>query len=98
VLRRVVQDWPRGARLGVAVVAGDTRSSVGATVTDLSGGHGVGFRPRGVALGLAHIRPAIVFCERPIGEHGAAVMLARQEFGCARAALGCASVLAQAQA
>ncbi len=84
VLRRVVQGLAGAARdSGVAVVAGDTKV-VGRGDCDgiYLAATGVGFRPRGVALGLAHIRPGDrILVSGPIGEHGAAVMLARQEFG-----------------
>ena len=102
VLRRVVQGLAGAARdSDVAVVAGDTKV-VGRGDCDgiYLAATGVGFRPRGVALGLAHIRPGDrILVSGPIGEHGAAVMLARQEFGL-RGELhsDAASVLAQAQA
>ncbi len=102
VLRRVVEGLASAARdSGVVVVAGDTKV-VGRGDCDgiYLAATGVGFRPRGVALGLAHIRSGDrILVSGPIGEHGAAVMLARQEFGL-RGDLqsDAASVLAQAQA
>jgi hydrogenase expression/formation protein HypE len=102
VLRRVVQGLASAARdSGVAVVAGDTKV-VGRGDCDgiYLAATGVGFRPRGVALGLAQIQSGDrILVSGPIGEHGAAVMLARREFGL-RGDLesDAASVLAQAQA
>ncbi len=68
---------------------------------------GVGFRPRGVSLGMDRVRAGdrilvsgSIDEERPIsiGDHGAAVMLAREEFGL-RSDLrsDAASVFAEAQ-
>jgi len=102
VLRRVVQGLAGAARdSDVFVVAGDTKV-VGRGDCDgiYLAATGVGFRPRGVALGLARIRPGDqILISGPIGEHGAAVLLARQEFGLRGDLLSdAASVLPQAQA
>ncbi len=102
VLQRVVQGLAGAARdSGVGVAAGDTKvvgrgdcDGIYLAVT------GVGFRPREVSLGLGRIRAGDrILVSGPIGEHGAAVMLARQEFGL-RGDLqsDAASVLAEAQA
>ena len=85
----------------MAVVAGDTKV-VGRGDCDgiYLAATGIGFRPRGRRLGLDRIRAGDrILVSGPIGEHGAAVMLARQEFGL-RGDLqsDAASVLAQAQA
>lgn len=102
VLERVVTDLAEAARgCGVRVVAGDTKvvprgegSGLYLTVT------GLGERLPGPALGLDAIRPGdTVLVSGPVGDHGAAVMLAREAFGL-RAALksDSASVLSLAQA
>ncbi|MFZ5537022.1 MAG: hydrogenase expression/formation protein HypE [Pseudomonadota bacterium] len=102
VLERVVNDLAEAARAcGVRVVAGDTKvvargegSGLYLTVT------GLGERLPGPALGLDAIRPGdAVLVSGPVGDHGAAVMLAREAFGL-RAALrsDSASVLPLAQA
>ena len=84
LLQRVVGSFARAARdCGVAVVAGDTKvvgrgecDGIYLSVT------GVGFREPGVRLGFGGIRPGDrVLVSGPVGDHGAAVMLARAEFG-----------------
>jgi hydrogenase expression/formation protein HypE len=101
-LRRVIDELGKAARnCGVAVVAGDTKV-VGRGDCDgiYLAATGVGFRPRGVSLALNQVRPGDrILVSGPIGDHGAAVMLARQEFGL-RGDLksDAASVLPQAQA
>jgi hydrogenase expression/formation protein HypE len=102
LLRRVIDALASAARAsGVAVVAGDTKV-VGRG--DCDGMYlattGVGFRPRGLCFGLDRIRAGDrILVSGPVGDHGAAVMLARQEFGL-RGDLesDAASVLPQAQA
>jgi len=102
LLRRVVDALARAARAcGIAVVAGDTKV-VGRGDCDgiYLSATGIGFRPQGVCFALNRIRSGDrVLLSGPIGEHGAAVMLARQEFGL-RGDLesDAASVLPQAQA
>jgi hydrogenase expression/formation protein HypE len=102
LLRRVVDALARAARAcGMAVVAGDTKV-VGRGDCDgiYLSATGIGFRPQGVCFALNRIRSGDrVLLSGPIGEHGAAVMLARQEFGL-RGDLesDAASVLPQAQA
>ena len=102
LLRRVVDGLARAARAcGVAVVAGDTKV-VGRGDCDgvYLAATGIGFRPRGVCLALRRIRSGDrVLVSGPIGEHGAAVMLARQEFGLrGHLESDSASVFPQAQA
>ena len=102
LLRRVVDALGRAARAcGVAVVAGDTKV-VGRGDCDgvYLAATGIGFRPRGVCLALRRIRSGDrVLVSGPIGEHGAAVMLARQEFGLrGHLESDSASVFPQAQA
>jgi hydrogenase expression/formation protein HypE len=101
LLRRVIGALGNAAReCAVAVVAGDTKV-VGRGDCDgiYLAATGVGFRPKGVCLGLDRARPGDrILVSGPIGDHGAAVMLARQEFGLRgdlRSDAG--SVLSQAQ-
>src|ERR1700733_169306 len=102
LLRRVIDALATAAGAsGVAVVAGDTKV-VGRGDCDgiYLATTGVGFRPRGTHFALDRIRAGDrVLVSGPIGDHGAAVMLARQEFGL-RGDLqsDAASVLPQAQA
>ena len=102
VLRRVINALADAARdSGVAVVAGDTKV-VGRGDCDgiYLATTGVGFRPRGARFSLDQVRAGdCILVSGPIGAHGAAVMLARQEFGL-RGDLksDAASVLPQAQA
>jgi hydrogenase expression/formation protein HypE len=101
-LRRVFDELGNAARdCGVAVVAGDTKV-VGRGDCDgiYLAATGIGFRPRGVSLAFSQVRAGDrILVSGPIGDHGAAVMLARQEFGL-RGDLqsDAASVLPQAQA
>lgn len=84
LLQRVVGALAQAARnCGVAVVAGDTKvvgrgdcDGIYLTMT------GIGTRPRGSPLGLECIRPGDrVLVSGTVGDHGAAVMLARHDFG-----------------
>jgi len=83
-LRRIIDGLARAARdCGVAVVAGDTKV-LGRGDCDgiYLAATGVGFRPRDTRLSLDQVRPGDrILVSGPIGDHGAAVMLARQEFG-----------------
>jgi hydrogenase expression/formation protein HypE len=102
LLRRVVDALAAAARdCGVAVVAGDTKV-VGRGECDgiYLATTGLGFRPHGTRLGMDCVRAGDrILVSGPIGDHGAAVMLARQEFGLYGELLSdAASVLAQAQA
>jgi hydrogenase expression/formation protein HypE len=70
------------AARGGAVVAGDTkvlpRGEGGGLYLATTG---VGLRPPGVELGMHRIRPGdVVAVSGPIGDHGIAVLLAREEF------------------
>jgi hydrogenase expression/formation protein HypE len=84
LLRRVVDALAGAARAcGIAVVAGDTKV-VGRGDCDgiYLSATGIGFRTHGVCFALSRIRSGDrILVSGPIGEHGAAVMLARQEFG-----------------
>jgi len=68
---------------GVRVIAGDTK-----VVRRGEGGGvylattGIGVRPTGIALGLDRIREGDrIVVSGPVGDHGIAVMLAREQFG-----------------
>lgn len=84
LLRRVIDALASAARdCHIAVVAGDTKV-VGRGDCDgiYLAATGIGFRPIGACLALDRIRAGDrILVSGPIGEHGAAVMLARQEFG-----------------
>jgi hydrogenase expression/formation protein HypE len=102
LLRRVIDALAIAAReCGVSVVAGDTKV-VGRGDCDgiYLAATGIGFKPRGTDFALNRVRTGDrIVVSGPIGDHGAAVMLARQEFGL-RGDLksDAASVLPQAQA
>ena len=84
LLRRVVAGLASAARdSGVAVVAGDSKV-VGRGDCDgmYLSATGIGFRRPGVHLGLERVRAGDrIIVSGPVGEHGSAVMLAREEFG-----------------
>jgi hydrogenase expression/formation protein HypE len=102
LLRRVIDALATAAReCGVDVVAGDTKV-VGRGDCDgiYLAATGIGFKPRGTRFASDRVRAGDrIVVSGPIGDHGAAVMLARQEFGL-RGVLksDAASVLPQAQA
>jgi len=83
-LRRVIASLGRAAAAaGVSVVTGDTkvvrRGEGGGLYLSVTG---VGVRDKAFDLGLAHIRPGdAVLVSGPVGDHGVAVLLAREEFG-----------------
>jgi len=83
-LERLVRSIARAAQeCGARVVAGDTKvlprgeaSGVYFATT------GVGVRRAGLQLGMRHIQPGDhLLVSGPVGDHGVAVMLAREEFG-----------------
>lgn len=84
LLERLVTSLARAAgELDVQVACGDTK-----VLRQGEGGGlylattGIGVRPRELNLGLQHIRPGdAVLVSGPIGAHGVAVLLAREEFG-----------------
>jgi hydrogenase expression/formation protein HypE len=84
VLRRVVASLARAARdCGVSVVAGDTKV-VGRGDCDgiYISSTGIGFKPPDKRYALDRVRAGDqVLVSGSVGDHGAAVMLARQEFG-----------------
>jgi hydrogenase expression/formation protein HypE len=102
LLRRVIEALAGAARdCQVAVVAGDTKV-VGRGDCDgiYLAATGIGFRSIGACFALNRVRAGDrILVSGPIGDHGAAVMLARQEFGL-RGELksDAASVLPQTQA
>ncbi|MFI6789665.1 hydrogenase expression/formation protein HypE [Nonomuraea sp. NPDC050383] len=83
-LRRIAASMAAAATVaGVEIVTGDTKvvqrgKADGCYVTTT----GVGLLERPAELSVAHARPGdAVIVSGPIGEHGAAIMLARGEFG-----------------
>jgi hydrogenase expression/formation protein HypE len=82
-LDRIVASLAQAAQAaGVQVVAGDTkvlpRGEGGGLYLATTG---VGLRPKGVSLGMQQIRPGDrLVVSGPIGDHGIAVMLAREDF------------------
>jgi hydrogenase expression/formation protein HypE len=101
-LERIVESLAGAAReAGVRVVAGDTkvvRRGEGSGLYLVAAG--VGVRPRGLRLGLAEVRSGdVLLVSGPVGDHGIAVLLAREEFGLrGDLASDAASVLPLAQA
>ncbi len=83
-LERVVASLGEAARrCGVGIAAGDTkvlrRGEGGGLVLATTG---LGLRPPGVDLGLRRIEPGDrLLVSGPVGDHGTAVMLAREDFG-----------------
>ena len=83
-LERIVASLGRAAASsGVQVVAGDTkvvrRGEGGGLYIAVTG---VGVRPPGLSLGMQHIREGdVIIVSGPVGDHGIAVMLAREQFG-----------------
>jgi hydrogenase expression/formation protein HypE len=84
LLEKLVISLARSAGgLAVRVAAGDTkvlrRGEGGGLYLATTG---VGVRPRGLLLGVNHVRGGdVVLVSGPVGAHGIAVMLAREEFG-----------------
>jgi len=84
LLERVIASLAAAAReAGVVVVAGDTK-----VVNRGEGGGiylattGIGQRRSGIQLGMDRIREGdVVLVSGPVGDHGTAVMLAREQFG-----------------
>ncbi len=101
VLDRLVASAAAAARAaGVSVVAGDTkvlpRGECGGAYFAVTG---IGTRRAGPRLGFAGIQPGDrVIVSGPVGDHGTAVMLAREEFGLSGDLRSdCASVLPLAE-
>jgi hydrogenase expression/formation protein HypE len=94
-LRQIIESFAKAAAVaGVEVVAGDTK-----VVPRGSGGGlyltttGIGSRPRDISLGMNLIQPGDrLVVSGPVGDHGIAVMLAREAFdlkGDVRSDCGC---------
>jgi hydrogenase expression/formation protein HypE len=102
LLRRVIAALAAAARdCGVSVVAGDTKVLGRGDCDGLYlATTGIGFRPFGARLGMAGICAGDrLLLSGSVGDHGAAVMLARGEFGLSGGLLSdSASVLPAAQA
>lgn len=83
-LERIIQSISEAAnQTGVQVVAGDTkvlrRGEGGGIYLATTG---VGIRRAGIKLGLDRLRPGDrLLVSGPVGDHGIAVMLAREQFG-----------------
>jgi hydrogenase expression/formation protein HypE len=83
-LERIIADLARAAReANVAVVAGDTkvlrRGEGGGLYLATTG---VGVRPPQLQLGMERIRDGdAILVSGPVGDHGIAVLLAREQFG-----------------
>lgn len=83
-LERIIASLAQTAReAGVAVTTGDTK-----VLRQGEGGGlylattGIGIRPLGVRLGLSEIRQGdAILVSGPVGDHGIAVMLAREAYG-----------------
>jgi len=83
-LERIIQGIAEAARaIDVLVVAGDTK-----VVRRGEGGGvylattGIGIRQPGVTIGMERIRPGDrILVSGPVGDHGIAVMLAREQYG-----------------
>jgi len=84
LLERLLDSMAAAARdAGVAIVAGDTkvvgRGECGGVYFATTG---VGIRQRGLNLGMDRIRPGDrIVLTGPVGDHGAAVLLAREDYG-----------------
>ncbi len=84
VLDRLIASFAHAARQnGVTVVAGDTkvvrRGEGGGLYLSVTG---IGVRRAGASLDIAGIAPGdMVLVSGPVGDHGIAVMLAREQFG-----------------
>lgn len=101
-LERIVASLASAAReTNVAVVAGDTkvlpRGQGGGLYLAATG---VGVRPPNLELGLDRVKPGdLILVSGPVGDHGVAVMLAREQFGLSGELLSdAASVLPLTQA
>jgi len=83
-LERIVTSLAAAAReAGVQIAAGDTKVVPRGEGSGLYlATTGVGLKPAGLQLGLDRIRPGDrLLVSGPVGDHGVAVMLAREQFG-----------------
>lgn len=84
VLDRVIRSLAQAAKLaGVSVAAGDTKVVPRGEGSGLFlATTGVGLRPIHLQLGLDQVRDGdAILISGPVGDHGIAVMLAREQFG-----------------
>lgn len=84
LLERLVTSMAAAARAcGVAIIAGDTKVvRRGEADGVYFATTGFGIRPRTLRIGFAEIRAGDrILVSGPVGSHGAAVLLAREEFG-----------------
>lgn len=83
-LKRIIDSMAHAAaEAGVSIVAGDTKVVPRGDANGLYlATTGVGIRPEGLHLGMGQIRPGDrLLVSGPVGDHGTAVMLAREQFG-----------------
>jgi hydrogenase expression/formation protein HypE len=83
-LRRIIRDMASAVSdAGVSIVAGDTKVVPRGEGSGLYlATTGVGVRAKGLQLDMAHIRQGDrLLVSGPVGDHGTAVMLAREQFG-----------------
>lgn len=84
LFERLITDMAEAAqRCGVSIITGDTkvvgRGECGGIYFATTG---IGQRAPGIQLGIEHIKPGdAILVTGPVGDHGAAIMLAREEFG-----------------
>lgn len=84
LLERLIEDMATAAKdAGVSIVTGDTkvvrRGECGGIYFATTG---IGLRPVDLVLGTGEIRPGDrILVSGTVGDHGAAIMLAREEFG-----------------
>ncbi|WP_455380461.1 hydrogenase expression/formation protein HypE [Acidihalobacter prosperus] len=84
VLDRLIEGLAHTAReTGTTVITGDTkvlrRGEGGGIYLSVTG---IGIRPSGMQLGFNEIKPGdAILVSGPVGDHGVAVMLAREQFG-----------------
>lgn len=83
-LKRIIESMSRAlTEAGVSIVAGDTKVLPRGEASGLYlATTGIGIRPAGLQLGMQKIRPGDrLLVSGPVGDHGTAVMLAREQFG-----------------
>ncbi|WP_006786023.1 hydrogenase expression/formation protein HypE [Thiorhodospira sibirica] len=102
LLKRLIEDLAQAAKAcGVQVVAGDTKVLPKGEGSGLYlATTGIGVRPVGLHWNMAQIQPGdVILVSGPVGDHGTAVMLAREQFGLRGEVYSdCASVVPLARA
>jgi len=84
VLDRIIESFALTAKeTGTTVITGDTkvlrRGEGGGIYLSVTG---IGIRPQGVQLGFNEVKPGdTILVSGPVGDHGVAIMLAREQFG-----------------